>query len=72
MKQLSLFLLLVGFVLLLMGYLEIYFNSQKREKKIEYRFIPRNVYDQIQSNDLEDQFSYMFDATDLRNTNNLI
>ena len=55
-----------------MGYLEIYFNSQKREKKIEYRFIPRNVYDQIQSNDLEDQFSYMFDATDLRNTNNLI
>ena len=72
MKQLSLFLLLVGFVLLLMGYLEIYFNSQKKEKKIEYRFIPRNVYDQIQSNDLEDQFSYMFDATDLRNTNNLI
>jgi len=72
MKQLSLFLMLVGFVLLLMGYLEIYFNSQKREKKIEYRFIPRNVYDQIQSNDLEDQFSYMFDATDLRNTNNLI
>lgn len=72
MKQLSLFLLLVGFVLLLMGYLEIYFNSQKKEKKIEYRFIPRNVYDQIQSNDLEDQFSYMFDATDLRNTNNLV
>ena len=72
MKQLSLFLLLVGFVLLLMGYLEIYFNSQKKEKKIEYRFIPRNVYDQIQSNDLEDQFRYMFDATDLRNTNNLI
>ena len=60
MKQLSLFLLLIGFVLLLMGYLEIYFNSQKKEKKIEYRFIPRNVYDQIQSNDLEDQFRYMF------------
>jgi hypothetical protein len=72
MKQLSLFLLLVGFVLLLMGYLEIYFNSQNREKKIEYRFIPRNVYDQIQSNDLADQFSYMFDATDIRNTNNLV
>ena len=72
MKQLSLFLLLIGFVLLLMGYLEIYFNSQKKEKKIEYRFIPRNVYDQIQSNDLEDQFRYMFDANDLRNTNNLI
>lgn len=72
MKQLSLFLLLIGFVLVLMGYLEIYFNSQKKEKKIEYRFIPRNVYDQIQSNDLDDQFSYMFNATDLRNTNNLV
>lgn len=72
MKQLSLFLLLIGFVLVLMGYLEIYFNSQKKEKKIEYRFIPRNVYDQIQSNDLDDQFSYMFNATDLRNINNLV
>lgn len=72
MKQLSLFLLLIGFVLVLMGYLEIYFNSQKKEKKIEYRFIPRSVYDQIQSNDLDEQFSYMFDATDLRNTNNLV
>ena len=72
MRQLSLFLLLIGFVLVLMGYLEIYFNSQKKEKKIEYRFIPRSVYDQIQSNDLDEQFSYMFDATDLRNTNNLV
>ena len=72
MKQLSLFLLLIGFVLVLMGYLEIYFNSQKKEKKIEYRFIPRSVYDRIQSNDLESQFSYMFNATDLRNVNNLV
>ena len=47
MQQIILFLLIIGIVLILMGYLELYFDTQKKEKKIEYRYIPRNVYDQV-------------------------
>ena len=72
MNPIILFLLLIGFVLLLMGYLELYFDSQKIEKKIEYRFIPRNIYDQIESETIENQFDYMFNANDVRNNTNLV
>ena len=72
MKILILFLFLIGIILLVSGYLELYFASKEMKNKIEYRFVPRNVYDQIESNDLEDQFSFMFNANDVRNNTNLI
>ena len=72
MQQLILFILIIGIVLILMGYLELYFDTQKKEKKIEYRFIPRDVYDQIESRDLEEQMSFMNDLIDIRGDTNLI
>ena len=72
MKIIVLFILLLGIIFLISGYLELYFKSKEIKTKIEYRFVPRNVYDQLESNNLEEQFSYMFDATDVRNNTNLI
>jgi hypothetical protein len=72
MQQLILFIFIIGIVLILMGYLELYFDTQKKEKKIEYRFIPRNIYDQIESRDLEEQMSFMNDLTDIRGNTNLV
>ena len=75
MQQIILFLLIIGIVLILMGYLELYFDTQKKEKKIEYRYIPRNVYDQIESTNLESQMNFMndvIDIEDIRGNTNLI
>jgi|TARA_B100001142_G_C13755775_1_gene431211 hypothetical protein len=72
MKIIVLFVLLVGIILLVSGYLELYFNSKEIKTEVEYRFVPRNVYDQLESNGLEEQFSYMFNANDVRNNTNLI
>ena len=72
MKIIVLFILLIGIILLVSGYLELYFKSKEITTEVEYRFVPRNVYDQLESNGLEEQFSYMFDATDVRNNTNLI
>jgi hypothetical protein len=72
MKIIVLFILLVGIILLVSGYLELYFKSKEIKTEVEYRFVPRNIYDQLESNDLDDQFSYMFNATDVRNNTNLI
>lgn len=72
MKILILFLFLIGIILLVSGYLELFFASKEMKNKVEYRFVPRNVYDQIESNDLEEQFSFMFNADDVRNNTNLI
>jgi hypothetical protein len=72
MKIIVLFILLVGIILLVSGYLELYFKSKEIKTEVEYRFVPRNIYDQLESNDLEEQFSYMFNANDVRNNTNLI
>ena len=72
MKQIVLFLLIVGIVLVLMGYLEIYFDSQKNKKVVEYRFIPRDVYDQLEGDNLNEQFNFMFNSSDIRYNTNLV
>jgi len=72
MKIIILFVLLVGIILLVSGYLELYFKSKEIKTEVEYRFVPRNVYDQLESNNLDEQFSYMFNANDVRNNTNLI
>jgi len=72
MKIIVLFILLLGIIFLISGYLELYFKSKEIKTEVEYRFVPRNVYDQLESNNLEEQFSFMFDATDVRNNTNLI
>ena len=72
MKLIILFILLIGIILLVSGYLELYFKSKEIKTEVEYRFLPRSVYDNMDSNNLDEQFSYMFDANDTRNNTNLI
>ena len=72
MKIIVLFILLIGIILLVSGYLELYFKSKEISTEVEYRFVTRNVYDHLDSTNLENQFSYMFDTTDVRNNTNLI
>ena len=72
MKVINFLILLIGSVLIFTGLLEMEFNRKKKCEKIEYRVIPRNIYDNISSKDLEDQFKYMFDANDSRNRTNLV
>ena len=69
MKDFILVLLLLGVIFITIGYLEL---NTKKEKEIEYRYIPRNVYDHIESNNMNDQFSFMFNAKDVRNNTNLV
>jgi len=72
MKIIVLFILLIGIILLVSGYLELYFKSKEIKTEVEYRFLPRSVYDNMESNNLDEQFSYMFNAKDARNNTNLI
>jgi hypothetical protein len=72
MKVINFFMLLIGSVLIFMGVLEMEFNRKKRCEKIEYRVIPRNIYDDISTTDMDDQFSFMFNSNDARNRTNLV
>lgn len=72
MNIVTLSLILIGIVLILIGYLEMLNNKKSVTKKIEYRFVPRNVYDNISANDIDDQFNFMFDMNDTRNNTNLV
>tara|TARA_B110001469_G_C9499906_1_gene249716 strand:- start:216 stop:434 length:219 start_codon:yes stop_codon:yes gene_type:complete len=72
MKLIVLFILLIGIILLVSGYLELYFKSKEIKTEVEYRFLPRSVYDNMESTNLDEQFSYMFNANDVRNNTNLI
>lgn len=49
MKSLALFFLIIGVLFVSMGYMDIYFKTKVNNKEIEYRYIPRNVYDQIET-----------------------
>lgn len=72
MRPFILLLFLIGFIFLVSGYLELYFKNKIENKKIEYRYIPRNVYDNMSSNNLDEQFNFMFDSNDIRPQSNLV
>ena len=60
MKALVLFLFIVGIVMIVMGYTREV--SKNENTKIEYRYIPRNQYEeQMQSTNVTSIFSNMFD-----------
>jgi hypothetical protein len=69
---LALLFLLVGIVFILMGYIDLSSKLKSVDKKIEYRFLPGDVYDQIESNNLDEQFGFMFKANDPRFKTNLV
>lgn len=72
MKEIFLFFFLLGIIFLISGYLEMYFDNKNTKTNVEYRFVPRNVYDNIASNNLDNQFDFLFNANDTRNRSNLI
>jgi hypothetical protein len=72
MKELVLFVFTLSLILIISGYLEMYFDNKKFKNTVEYRFIPRNVYDSLGHNNLDEQFSYMFNVNDARNRTNLV
>jgi len=49
MKALTLFLFILGVTMLTVGYMDIYLKSQKADRQIEYRFVPRDVFTEISS-----------------------
>ena len=53
MKSINFFIVLIGSVLIFMGILEMEFNRKKGCKKVEYRVITRNIYDEITTTDLK-------------------
>ena len=65
MKSLSLLVLIIGIVFITVGYMDNKVQKLKSEKKIEYRFVPRTIYDeQIKPINLNDTFSTMFSDID--------
>ena len=72
MINIILLIFLIGVIFITMGYIEIIYNLKKKDNKIEYRFIPRNIYDQIESRDLQEQMNFMDDVLDIRGNTNLI
>ena len=65
MKSLSLFILMLGIIMITVGYMDKKVDKAEKEKQIEYRFVPRSIYDeQIQPVNLSDTFSTMFSDID--------
>lgn len=65
MKSLSLFLLMIGIIMITVGYMNNKIENTKTEKIIEYRLVPRSLYDdQIKPQNLNQTFSTMFSDID--------
>ena len=65
MQSLSLLVLILGIVFITVGYMDNKVKENKPEKVIEYRFVPRSIYDeQIKPTDLNDTFSTLFSDID--------
>ena len=61
MKSLSFLFLVLGIVFVTIGYMEMKIKNDNK-KLVEYRFIPRNVYDeQFVPQNLKKNFSDMFE-----------
>ena len=62
MREISLFILIIGIVFITIGYTENKLKKvQEQNKEIEYRLVPKSIYDeQIEPSDVLDKFSKMF------------
>lgn len=69
MKSLAFLFLIMAVVFITVGYMEFKFQNQLKQKVIEYRFIPRSLYDeQTQPINLKKSFEDMFEKSE-PNTN---
>ena len=61
MKSLTLVFFTLSIVCIIIGYMEIKIQSKRKEKTIEYRFVPREIFDtQFNQANLETTFKDMF------------
>jgi hypothetical protein len=61
MKSLVLLLMVIGIMMVTVGYHQKMQSNYKKEKVIEYRYIPRSLFEeQVQPVNLQQSFSDMF------------
>jgi hypothetical protein len=68
MKTWLIFGLFVGLLLVLHGIYEEKLEAQKRNVKVEYRFVPRTFYEEQlmnAENSLSDKFKNMFEGSNI-------
>lgn len=66
MKSVVLLLLVVGAILIAMGYQKKMINNMETKTIVEYRFIPRSIYEeQFGETNLEHSFKDMFEKQDV-------
>tara|TARA_Y100001970_G_C13605614_1_gene542361 strand:+ start:346 stop:564 length:219 start_codon:yes stop_codon:yes gene_type:complete len=67
MKSIVLLLLVIGIVMISTGYQKsLYQNMENLKTVIEYRFIPRSIYEeQIQPINIQQSFKDMFEKEDV-------
>jgi hypothetical protein len=64
MKSLALVFFIAGIVFLVVGYTEMEILERREVRDIEYRFVPRSVYDQIGSIEVSDNYNDLFLSKD--------
>jgi len=66
MQSLVLVLLVLGLIMMALGYQKKLLNNMETKTVIEYRFIPRSIYeDQFSPVKLESSFQDMFEKQDV-------
>ena len=66
MQSLVLVLLVLGLIMMALGYQKKLLTNMETKTVVEYRFIPRSIYeDQFENNKLESSFQDMFDKQDV-------
>lgn len=70
MKSFVLFIFVVGIILLTIGYQKQLLRTVEVQKEIEYRFIPRSIYEeQMGQPQVSQSFADMFEKQDIFMTN---
>ena len=66
MQSLVLVLLVLGLIMMALGYQKKLLTNMETKTVVEYRFIPRSIYeDQFKNNKLESSFQDMFEKQDV-------
>ena len=66
MQSLVLVLLVLGLSMMALGYQKKLLTNMETKTVVEYRFIPRSIYeDQFENNKLESSFQDMFEKQDV-------
>ena len=65
MRALSFFIFMIGVIMITMGYMDNKLQKKIQENKIEYRFVPKTLYDeQHEPSNISRIYSDMFSNED--------